>query len=91
MNFDNFFRFVNDLLVSKHPQLKGQTGAEEREAGQIFAAYNEDDRILQSCLRLRSRGGNVVLYTADKNLANKSLLSGIDAYRLARQCVCLEP
>ena len=52
-------------------------------------ADNEDDRVLQACLRVRSTANGatgaaaaaVVLYTNDRNLANKSIASGIDAYR----------
>ena len=50
-------------------------------------ADNEDDRVLQACLRVRStatgEAATVVLYTNDRNLANKSVASGIDAYRSA--------
>ena len=56
-------------------------------------ADNEDDRVLQACLRVRSTATGatgaaaavaaVVLYTNDRNLANKSIASGIDAYRSA--------
>ena len=54
-------------------------------------ADNEDDRVLQACLRVRSTATTgatsaaaaVVLYTNDRNLANKSIASGIDAYRSA--------
>ena len=53
-------------------------------------ADNEDDRVLQACLRVRSTANGatgaaaaVVLYTNDRNLANKSIASGIDAYRSA--------
>ena len=64
--------------------MRAQSGAEEREAEEMYAADNEDDRVLQACLRVRSAtgaGGATVLYTNDRNLANKSIASGIDAYR----------
>ena len=64
--------------------MRAQSGAEEREAGKMYEADNEDDRVLQACLRVRSAtgaGGATVLYTNDRNLANKSIASGIDAYR----------
>ena len=63
--------------------MRAQTGTEERLAEEMYAAHNEDDRILQACLRVRSETGRTtVLYTNDRNLANKSIISGIDAYRL---------
>ena len=61
-------------------------------------ADNEDDRVLQACLRVRSTANGatgagaaaaVVLYTNDRNLANKSIASGIDAYRSASYFVKL--
>ena len=64
--------------------MRAQSGAEEREAEKMYEADNEDDRVLQACLRVRSTtgaGGATVLYTNDRNLANKSIASGIDAYR----------
>ena len=60
-------------------QIRGQTGSEEKSA-EVYRAYNADDRILQACLKLKSEGKKVVLYTNDKNLANKSMLSKVMAY-----------
>ena len=57
----------------------GQTQAEEQQA-EIYKAYNADDRILRACLKLKSEGKSVLLYTNDRNLANKTLISGINAY-----------
>jgi len=82
-------RFLNELLTSRHPRVRAQSGAEEREAEAMYhRADNEDDRVLQACLRVRSTATGatgaaaaaVVLYTNDRNLANKSIASGIDAY-----------
>ena len=53
---------------------------EEKEA-QKFFSHNADDRILQTCLKLKSSGFSTVLYSNDKNLANKAMVSGIDAFR----------
>ncbi len=64
-------------------QIVGQTGLEEREAEKLFSAHNADDRILQTCLLLRSRGLATALYTNDKNLANKALVSKVDAFSSA--------
>ena len=61
-------------------QIRGQTGYEEKQA-EVFASSNADDRILQTCLKLRSQAFNTVLYTNDKNLANKAMICGIEAFR----------
>ena len=58
--------------------MQGQNGFEEK-AAEVYKAYNADDRILQACIKLRSEGKNVLLYTNDKNLANKSLINKINA------------
>ena len=47
---------------------------------EIYKAHNADDRILRTCLKLKAEGKQVVLYTNDRNLANKSIISGIKAY-----------
>ena len=60
-------------------QICGQNQLEEQEA-EIYKAHNADDRILRTCLKLKAEGKQVVLYTNDRNLANKSIISGINAY-----------
>ncbi len=67
----------NNRLLLK---IRGQTGSEEKKA-EVFSAHNADDRILQTCLKLKSEGMPTVLYTNDKNLANKSMVSGVEAFR----------
>ena len=59
--------------------MQGQNVFEEKSA-EVYKAYNADDRILQACIKLRSEGKKVLLYTNDKNLANKSLISKIKAH-----------
>ena len=87
-------KLVNLTLSSN--QVRAQSGEEEREAEAMYhRADNEDDRVLQACLRVRSTANgatgaaaaSVVLYTNDRNLANKSIASGIDAYRSASELV----
>ncbi len=72
--------FVNELLGQKSDRVRGQSGAEEREA-EVYAAHSADDRILQTCLKLKSQGFVTVLYTNDKNLANMAMVSKVDAFR----------
>ena len=72
--------FINELLGQKSDRVRGQSGAEEREA-EVYAAHSADDRILQTCLKLKSQGFVTVLYTNDKNLANMAMVSKVDAFR----------
>ena len=46
----------------------------------MYRAHNADDRILQACLRLHASGHSVLLYTNDRNLANKSMMSDVRAF-----------
>ena len=74
--------FANLLTVIKYipGQIQGQTGREERDAERYYSAEGHDDKILQTCLQLQLVKGNLVmLYTADKNLANKALVSKVKA------------
>jgi len=57
--------FLHKLLKAKSAMIRGQTEREERSA-EAFAAHSADDRILQTCLKLRSEGKAVALLTNDK-------------------------
>lgn len=61
-------------------QIKGQTVQEQKEA-EVFRIENNDDRVLQACMKLKEQGRTAVLYTNDKNLASKALINHIGAYR----------
>ena len=79
MNARRAIGFLHDKLVSKDKMLTGQSQEEEQKA-EIYKAHHADDRILRTCLQMKAEGKCVLLYTNDKNLANKTIISGIHSY-----------
>ena len=72
------FRFESVSFVPV--QLVGQTGSEELRADRHFASESADDRILHACLQLIRDRRVAALFTNDKNLANKAMVCGVDAF-----------
>ncbi|TRY63720.1 hypothetical protein TCAL_04917 [Tigriopus californicus] len=69
--------FINRHLKINPSRIVGQTAEEEVTAMTSFTD-NQDDRILQSCLKLKRDEHPVMLLTNDKNLANKALVYKIE-------------
>jgi predicted ribonuclease YlaK len=70
---------------ARNPRLCGQSGKQEKAASKEFDAESPDDRILQSCLQLRTTNHHkkVELFTKDRNLAVKAAVSGVTLFKFS--------
>ncbi|XP_014676410.1 PREDICTED: uncharacterized protein LOC106816347 [Priapulus caudatus] len=69
-------------LKSKHPRIVGQTAIESAEKSDYLIVECNDDRILKCYFQYMKKYPkcHVVLFTNDKNLCAKSMISGVKAY-----------
>ncbi|KAL5484621.1 hypothetical protein EMCRGX_G021150 [Ephydatia muelleri] len=75
--------FLHGCFSSRHPRVQGQSMLEVSTEFDNNAIKNNDDRILHCCLlyqdKVKGRNGIVVLFTNDKQLYNKAVVSGVRA------------
>ncbi|XP_064457506.1 uncharacterized protein LOC135368267 [Ornithodoros turicata] len=75
--------YINRLLETKNPKLRGQTIAEARIKDSMMPRdghVTNDDHLLCCCLSLHRQGSRVILMTNDTNLRNKAIINGIESY-----------
>lgn len=76
--------YINKMLETKNPKLRGQTIAEARGKEGMMPHDNfstDDDHLLYCCLSLKHQGSRVILMTNDTNLRNKALIHDIESYK----------
>ncbi|KJE89730.1 hypothetical protein CAOG_01161 [Capsaspora owczarzaki ATCC 30864] len=86
--------FLLRMLQAKHPFLKGQPLKESSKGFNEPGIENNDDRILDCCLRYRQSKvpmPRVILLTNDKNLGVKALVNNIECFSVADFPQQLEP
>ncbi|XP_035220429.1 transcriptional protein SWT1-like [Stegodyphus dumicola] len=85
-------RYLNSVLIAKHPRFHGQSAKEFEEWSQKYSKCN-DDRILECCVSLAEKmpREKVILLTHDKNLVNKALVCDIVVHNLESMMKALKP
>ncbi|XP_078605427.1 uncharacterized protein LOC144878563 isoform X3 [Branchiostoma floridae x Branchiostoma japonicum] len=75
-------RYLYKCLQNRHPRVRGQTAQEGSVKLVGFNPECNDDRVLQCCLMYSQKftGVNVILFTNDKNLCNKAVINGMQAF-----------
>ncbi|KAI8518749.1 RNA endoribonuclease [Branchiostoma belcheri] len=75
-------RYLYKCLQNRHPRVRGQTAQEGSVKLVGFNPECNDDRVLQCCLMYSQKfsGVNVILFTNDKNLCNKAVINGLQAF-----------
>ncbi|XP_070532779.1 transcriptional protein SWT1-like [Ptychodera flava] len=74
--------FIHENLQSGHPRVKGQSMVEASVKLQSITLESNDDRVLQCCLQYQEKvnGATVVLFSDDKNLCSKAIVSNVPAF-----------
>ena len=70
-----------ELFDTKNKRICGQSGMEAKDAEKYFQSENEDDKILQACMQLKSQEKVVKLCTLDKNMVLKAHTLGIEIFK----------
>ncbi|XP_076093604.1 uncharacterized protein LOC143064575 isoform X1 [Mytilus galloprovincialis] len=74
--------YLYQCLQASHPRIVGQTPAQARMTCDVIKPECNDDRIIKCCVQFQNDHPDciVILLTNDRNLCNKSVITGIKAF-----------